>query len=106
MLSALIVMHVCVCLFSYESMRDLCNCYNKVMDDCRQLVIFSAVLLDLVFLCLASAEWVCQKDVYVFSRVDANCLWQIRGLIYPEEHREALMCDIYVIGILQFTKCR
>jgi len=34
-------------------MRDLCNCYNKVMDDCRQLVTFFAVLLYVVFLCLA-----------------------------------------------------
>jgi len=34
-----------VCVYSYESMRDLCNRYNEVIADCGQLVIFLMLLL-------------------------------------------------------------
>jgi len=44
-IAVLSLLTVVIFIFSYESMRDLCNRYNKVVDGNRRLVIFTTFLL-------------------------------------------------------------
>ena len=83
----------CICICSYESMGDLCDRFNKVVNDCKLLVIF----FTFCYICCFNAFLLVIRHVTACTVLCISMLFLIsKGLMHPRKYRR-LIIHVYVM---------